>query len=174
MALEDVSKKIRIFIDDQLPRMIGKTAVEHYQQNFYQGGFVNNGLHPWKRPKRYDADGNAGAQYGTLLSARNELLHSIHYRIVPSGILISSDKPYAAIHNEGGSIAITPKMKAFFWRKHKELTDKAADKTIKTKWKGMALSKELKIPQRQFVGNSRELNDKIEAMIVNEFKKLFR
>lgn len=35
--------------------MIGKTAVDHYRENFRAGGFVNGGLHKWPDVKRRDS-----------------------------------------------------------------------------------------------------------------------
>ena len=47
------------------------------------------------------------------------------------GVRFSSYVPYAAIHNEGGKITVTGKMKKFFWAKFKE--------TGEVGWKYMAL-----------------------------------
>ena len=46
---------------------------------------------------------------------------------------IANHNHYAKIHNEGGKILITPKMRRFFWAKFKE--------TGKEYWKGLALTK---------------------------------
>ena len=43
-------------IEYDLPRMVGKTARDHFRDNFRQGGFVNGGLHRWKDVKRRDPD----------------------------------------------------------------------------------------------------------------------
>ena len=167
-----------------LSRMAGKIAVDRFQQNFYKGGFVNDGLHKWDAPKRLDANGKYAAQkYGTLLSASNELMNSITFTVLAPGIVqVSSDKPYARIHNKGGKIdhdiPVTPKMRKFFWAKHYEETN--GDKKADSKWKGMALTKKTAfrikgtMPQRQFMGKSHDLNQDITKLIETELKKLFK
>lgn len=37
------------------PVVIGKTGIDHYRENFRAGGFVNGGLHKWPDVKRRDA-----------------------------------------------------------------------------------------------------------------------
>jgi phage gpG-like protein len=173
-----MSKQIKLLIESKLPRMVGKTAVDHFKDNFYKGGFVDNGLSKWKEPLRYKANGKyADAKYGTLLSARNELFNSITYTAGNGTVTISSDKEYAEIHNEGGQInsviPITDKMRKFAWAKHYETKQKDS------KWKGLALTKKKSInhsvdmPQRRFIGESAELNQKIQTLIEKELEKIF-
>lgn len=38
-----------------LPRIVGKTAVDHYKENFDKEGFVNGGVEKWKDVKRRDS-----------------------------------------------------------------------------------------------------------------------
>ncbi|MEG1575078.1 MAG: hypothetical protein RR341_08435, partial [Bacteroidales bacterium] len=35
-----------------IPVKAGQEAKNHFQDNFRKGGFVDGGLHPWKRSKR--------------------------------------------------------------------------------------------------------------------------
>lgn len=46
------------------------------------------------------------------------------------------------------------------------------------KWKAMALTKKksltVKVPQRQFIGESRELDDKAQKRIADEIMKIFQ
>mgnify|MGYP002393039814 CR=1 FL=1 len=82
---------------------------------------------------------------------------------------------YASIHNEGGRITVTAKMKAFFWVMHRMANGAAGQanaparrrSTMSTEaayWKALALMKvgqQIKIPQRQFVGFSHQLDEAI-------------
>lgn len=47
-------KAISQTIGRDLPMVIGKTAVDHFRENFRLGGFVNGGLHKWTDVKRRD------------------------------------------------------------------------------------------------------------------------
>lgn len=100
-----------------------------------------------------------------------QLRNSLSYNVGEDFIRWSSSLPYASIHNEGGEITVTAKMKSFFWAMYY----KASGAMTKTKggkvsaskrnqnlsveaqqWKNMALMKigsKIKIPQRQFIGD---------------------
>jgi len=83
--------------------------------------------------------------------------------------------PYAAIQNNGGTITVkmTDKMRKYFWYMYKQ--------TGKGMWKGLALTKKetltIKIPQRQFIGNSDTLDKNIDkyikAAMKDSLKKAF-
>ena len=94
-----------------------------------------------------------------------------------------SDHPAAAIHNEGGEIVVTRRMKRFFWwkyrlatgafgrkkdgslrndKRNRQLTDEALF------WKAMALKKpgsKIRIPQRRFLGNAPEVEAAVRRII---------
>lgn len=172
--------ELKRFINELLPRHIGKLAVDHFKDNFRKGGFVNNGLKTWDKPKRFSETGGTKQRYGTLLSSRNELFNSIAYSAKTNTVTIRSDKEYAAIHNEGGTInsiiPVTPQMRKFAWAKHYEETAGQGD----SKWKGLALTKKetlnltINMPQRQFIGNSEELNEKINELIKKHITKILQ
>ena len=65
-AKDDIMKEV----SDRLPRKVGVVAVNHFKQNFRDGGWLDNGLHPWKRTRRQDSS-SADADYGPLTSRRN-------------------------------------------------------------------------------------------------------
>ena len=71
-AKDDIIKEV----NDRLPRKVGVTAVNHFKQNFRDGGWLDNGLHPWKRTRRQDSN-SPDAKYGPLPSRRNHMMRSI-------------------------------------------------------------------------------------------------
>ncbi len=179
--MDNLEKEIAKLLKNKLPRIVGKVAVDHFKENFTKGGFVDNGLKKWDDPKRLNAEGDsAGDKYGTLLSARNELYESINYSVNGYTITLRSDKEYAEIHNNGGDIQIpiTDKMRRFAWFKHSEAVEESGDKKMKTMWKGLALTAKtelnVKIPQRQFIGQSKEMDDIVNNRIATEFDKIFK
>lgn len=162
-----------------LPRMIGKVAVDHFRENFMRSGFVNNGLEKWKLPARYNAKGKRAAQkYPPLLSSRKELYNSIYYKTKPGMVIIASDKEYAQAHNEGftGTVTVkkhernvSRKVMVYSLNTHKGKKTKTTtgEATVKEH------SRNMNIPKRQFIGDSAELDTKIEKIINNELSKLF-
>ena len=84
------------------------------------------------------------------------LRRSVSSRTTENSITFYTDLPYAAIHNDGGEIRVTKKMKRYFWHKYYEATgsfgrrkngEKRKDKrTVQLTgeaefWKFMALKK---------------------------------
>lgn len=175
------SAELKAFLQTKLPRYIGKLAVDFFQDNFRRGGWQDGGLKRWQPPKRFNEKGNAAAQYGPLLSRQNELMNSIDYRIEGNRIIISTDKVYAKIHNEGGpvniNIPITSQMRRFAWAKMYE-AKRQGNETNASKWKALALTKKDSVhvhfimPQRQFMGNSSDLRKAIETTIQQHLKNI--
>ena len=119
-------------------------------------------------------------------------------RYVPGDyrVKIVNDVPYAPIHNWGGetSPAVTPKMRRFAWAmyyktggKPKAGTEgrKSAKKGQATAltpeaqmWRGLALTKKkrlrIRIPQRQFIGPSRELEERIRADVETQIESVLK
>lgn len=187
---------LRELMRHQLPVIVGRMAKDHYQDNFRKRGFVNNGLQKWPITKRQrSGSSSASAAYGPLLSKRNHLFSSVKYVPGDYRVKVSNEVPYAAIHNEGGTInthpTVTPEMRKMAWArayaiagiKVKGKKKKKLPKELPAearKWKALALTKNTKlnikatIPQRRFLGESAELtkdiNDKIEQLITKILK----
>lgn len=193
-----LKKQLDREINDVLPRKVGVIAVQHFRHNFREEGFVDGGLRPWQKSKRQLAGGKgASSRYKTLTSARNHLMSSTEARPAKGQVSIENAVPYAKIHNEGGIISssptITPKMRRFAWamyyktagiRKGGAKTKRGKGKTPKVipkeaqQWLGLALTKKTKLkirakmPKRQFIGESKELQDKVTNEIKNSLKKI--
>lgn len=94
---------------------------------------------------------------GSLLLSTGRLRRSIGKRVAGDSIIFTSDAPYARIHNEGGEIAVTKKMKGWFWYMY--------SKTKLPLYKHLACMKvgsKIVIPQRQFIGYHREVDKIVE------------
>lgn len=183
----------------RMPVIAGRMAKDHFQDNFRCGGFVDGGLHPWPKAKRLSSGGtDAASQYGTLLSGRNRLFGSIKY--VPSDyrVVISDDVPYAALHNRGGTVTVpvTDRMRRYAWARFYRAAGKAVkaakdgrkgrrkgeagqpDNPQAAFWRNFALTRKktlkIRIPQRQFIGDSRELDEKINGRIEKEIRKILK
>lgn len=75
---------------------------DEFDMNFKRGAFFSE---PWPAKR----DGSA-----SHLILTGKLRRSIMSRIVGSSVVFTSSEDYAAIHNYGGTITVTAKMKAFF------------------------------------------------------------
>ncbi|MCR5333575.1 MAG: phage virion morphogenesis protein [Bacteroidaceae bacterium] len=181
-AKDDILKEV----NDRLPRKVGVIAVNHFKQNFRDGGWLDNGLHPWKRTRRQDSK-SPDAKYGPLTSRRNHMMRSIQASTSPGQVTIQDPVPYAAIHNDGGDITthptVTDRMRKYAWHMVYSLAGiKGKGKLPRElpaeadKWKGLALTKKRNItvhahiPQRQFMGDSVELRMKINQRITKSLE----
>ena len=160
-----------------LPVKVGRIAKDHFQDNFRNGGFVNNGRHPWQRTHRQETAQGAARQYGPLMSSRQNLYGSIYYHPEDAKVTVGTNLPYAAIHNEGGDIVVTARMKRFFWAKYRETNGgtwaRSGNNPEAEFWKSLALKSVgtvIHIPKRQFIGESKELDTKVNDTIEKELK----
>lgn len=178
-------RQVERAIRDELPRKAAVIAKNHFRQNFRDAGFRDGGLHPWKKTRRQEA----GDERTPLTSRRNHLMNSIDAVPAPGQVTVVNPVPYATIHNEGGTVnthpTVTPEMRRMAWAKAysiagvrkgeklpKELPEEAR------KWRALALTKKqklnikVKIPQRQFIGESKELREKINKAIIDKLKEI--
>lgn len=174
--MRDTLKDIKVELDDE------------FQQNFRREAFFSD---KWQR-RKYDDGSNRKVLQGLGKSGVHLSQIAASGRIEGSKVVYSSTLPYAAIHNEGGTITVTAKMKRYFWAKYIEATGSfsykkdgqqrntqrqrklSADSEF---YKAMALKKagdKIKIPKRQFIGMHPSLNAAITEIIeknLDEFLK---
>lgn len=182
-------RELRRELNDRLPRRVGVIAVNHFNQNFRDAGWRDNGLHPWKETRRQREGTGAAAARTPLISSAPHLSRSIHAQPSPGQVRITNPVQYAAIHNYGGTInthpSVTKKMRRFAWAKFYSIAKiKKGEKIPKDlpdealKWRALALTKKSKlnitadIPQRQFIGDSAELRDKIDKVIIQTLQRI--
>ena len=116
--LQTRSAEINRLVNRVLPIKVGALAKAHFRENFRLSGFMNGGLRAWPATRRQQTGGkSAAANYGPLLSRRNHLFGSIGYKPGPGYVVIGTSLPYAAIHNDGGTVSptVTLKMRKFAW-----------------------------------------------------------
>lgn len=168
-------------IDAQVRKVFGRILRDikvelgdEFDRNFERQGFFSE---KWARRKSPTRPG------GLILVDRGGLRQSIQSEIRDSSIVFVTDHPGAAIHNEGGEIVVTAKMKRFFWRKYYAATgsfgrrkDGSLRQDKKNRqltseadfWKAMALMKvgsKIRIPQRKFLGTSPEVEAAVRQII---------
>jgi phage gpG-like protein len=138
---------------DKTLKDIEVKATELFDRNFEQGGFFGS---KWK--ERKIADSGRGLLMGT-----GRLRKGIHTsKRSNNTITWQFDVPYAKIHNEGGTIKTTQNVRAF-------------NRTVKGKvQKVRAFSRKvnISIPQRQFIGDHKQLRAAIVTIVDRNLKKL--
>ena len=184
----DLQRRINLLIKETL-KDIKVEALDEFDRNFEREAFFND---KWAR-RKYNDDESRG-----LLVKTGNLRRSITGRITDrDSVLIYTTELYANIHNEGGTITVTRKMKSHFWKMYYTVTGgKAADgfsKNLQRKkngaprnnkrnraltaeaefYRAMALKKagsKITIPKRQFIGNHPDLEKLLKEIFYNNAK----
>lgn len=152
-------------MQNDAPEVIGTEAVRHFKQNFVNEGFDGT---KWASRKT-----KTKLQRKTLTGQGNgdHLGDSIDYRVEGRTIIVYTDKVYAQIHNEGGTITVTAKMRGYFWAMNKQAKE-AGDTDMAEQYKAMALSTQITILQRKFMGESPLLTNKIIDKIKRDLTRI--
>lgn len=150
-----------------IPLKVSVAMEEHVKDNFRAGGFMNNGLQPWKSTIRQSEASGEDALRTPLLSRNRNLMNATKHRYTPYKATVYNDAPYASIHNEGGTIPVTASMKRFFWAKYYQ-TKLLLFKHLAF----MPVGSLITIPKRTFMGDSFELQQQVREIIDNELIKI--
>lgn len=163
-------------------RDIKVDLTDQFDKNFENESFFGEGWERRKSPVRGD---------GHILVSSGALRRSISSRSDDTSITFYSSLPYAAIHNDGGEIRVTQRMKSFFWHKYYEavggfgrkkdgnLRNDKKNKRLSTEaefYKAMALMKvgsTVKIPRRRFLGTSPQLEEGVKKIIEDNLTQYF-
>lgn len=174
---KDIQRLIRTILSD-----IRVDMADEFDKNFERQAFFSEA---WTRRKSPTRPG------GSILIDTGTLRKSIQSKSTESSITFYSTLPYASIHNDGGEIKVTRKMKRYFWHKYYATTgsfgrkkngERRNDKrTVQLSteaefWKHMALMKEgksIKIPRRRFLGVSPEVEKTVKEIIEENLTDYF-
>lgn len=128
---------------------------DEFDRNFQRKAFFDK---PWP-PRKMNGK-------GSLLMVTGKLRRSIRCRVGTDSVTWETSEPYAAIHNYGGTITVTAKMKRYFWYRYNSTRDDA--------WRWMAMMKvgsKITIPQRQFLGDHTEVRRRAEAVVQRNLRQ---
>lgn len=179
-------------------RSIAVELADEFDKNFTREAFFSSA---W--PRRVSP---INSRYKSLAGPQQALRKSIGSRVSADSVEFNSDSDHAAIHNEGGEIKVTAKMKRFFrakfWEAMKKggwhrggslvahdgnrrlLPDGAIYAMLQKSgvseearfWGIMSMMKEgrtIKIPKRQFLGISPEVETIIRRVIEDDLTEFF-
>jgi phage gpG-like protein len=166
--LHNVLKDLRVELTDEFDR------------NFERKAFFTDA---WPATKR-------AVSRGSLMMRTGDLRAGNKTEVLSNGLSFTNSMPYAAIHNEGGTLTVTAAMKKYFWAMYYKasggVTTKKSGQVSKSKrnmaltqeaeyFKGLALMKvgsKLKIPQRQFIGPHNKVDEMVQQVLDENVKEL--
>lgn len=152
-----------------LPKKAGILAVNFFKNRFRKGSWLDKTEEKWEKRKR-----KSSTNRGILIKS-GRLKRSIRVvKTTPNSITIGTNVPYAQIHNEGGSINTSAKIKAHTRQAHTRKRRGRTESVKEYKVKAHTRKISIKMPQRQFMGTSNALDNKIEDMLVNEINNCLK
>lgn len=169
---ENVKKVVAIILKD-----IQVEMSDEFDKNFERQAFFSE---KWQRRKSPVRD-----EGRAILTDTGALRKSIGSRTTENSITFFTSLPYAAIHNDGGEIVVTKRMKRFFWHKYYEAIGEFGRRKDKRNarldteadfWMFMALKKAgstIKIPRRRFLGTSPEVEKAVREIVEENLTEYF-
>jgi phage gpG-like protein len=181
----DLKIKLNQALKYDIPKKIGNNAVSLFKDNFQKESFFGK---KWdevlrrksrtvsyktksgkSKEKKATFGKGAYSKRKILTGATKQLGRSIRYKADERKVVIYSDLEYSKIHNEGGKITVTKKMKKYFWAMYMNTNDE--------QYKMLALMKEgkvIKMPKRQFIGSHRVVDDMVKKTIEESINNIFK
>lgn len=164
--LEKDAAKIDRFLRGA-PRVMGQLAVREFVGSFRRQAFIDGAgvTKAWPKRKKADKKGRS------ILVKSGRLRRSI--RVVSQesdSVTVGTDVPYAQLHNEGGILKATQSIRAHRRRRY-DTDEVSAPGARKAKYvrthigtsdvKAHSRQLSTTMPQRQFMGANRPLNDEV-------------
>lgn len=146
---KELQRKVKHFIRLTL-KDISVELGDEFDRNFEREAFFNE---RWARRKHNDDESRG------LLVRSGTLRRSIKDEVTTTGhsVVFTSSVPYAAIHNEGGTITVTRRMKKYFWYRYL-----------------LIAGSKITIPKRQFIGMHPEVEHSILEIAEANTKEIFQ
>lgn len=140
-------------------------AKKFFKESFVKGGWTGASFQAWKARKS-----PVGRK---LMYNEGSLMNSIlTFQQTDDLVETGTKSDYGKIHNDGGEITVTRKMKKFFWAKYYEITgtERKNSNQLSEFYKRMALMRvgsKIKIPKRQFIGESKTFMNQLDEWFKN-------
>lgn len=153
------------------PQMAGIVAENFSKERFVRKNWADNSIERWEprkpAPEWASEEWKKRAQAGSLLvgPGSGRLKRSVRrLKVTRNSVTIGTDVPYAQIHNEGGVINQKINIKAHS-RKRKGRTEQV---------KAHKRKRQVTIPKRQFIGESKVLLRRLERMVEKQMNDILK
>lgn len=143
----------------RLPALLGNTALNFFDDSWTRQGFVDQRRERWAPRKSNDKrKGNR-----KILVQSGRLRRSLRMRTRGSRVIISTDVPYAQVHNEGGRIRGKVRV-----RKHTRRSPRG-----RVNVRAHTRNVNINMPKRQFMGHSEVLDKRMVALVTRALDQIF-
>ncbi|AZB17589.1 hypothetical protein EG352_07320 [Chryseobacterium indologenes] len=136
---------------------VGVIAVNFSKERFVQKNWINQNREAWQ-PRKRPSRGSILVRSGRLKRSIRKISQGNYY------VYIGTDVPYAKIHNEGGQINNIANVKPHTRRARSGRSSRSGTQNVKAHTRRM----NIRMPKRQFLGDSMVLNRRIERFLSRE------
>lgn len=155
MNIKELEDYLRTMPDELMgdaAEIVAETATEYFKETFRKKAFDGN---PWAPTRTAKKRGSLLVDSGAMMNSIRPLVVSLQRVVIAAG---NQKVTYAKVHNEGydGEVQVPA---------HTRRTKKGSTNV-------KAHSRTAHVIQRQFMGDSEELNDRIKGRIVDYIKNL--
>lgn len=159
----------------ELPKIIANDTVKFFEDSWKKKGWDDNGITKWKEPRRR-LKGKGAARTRAILVQTGQLRKDfVVARQTFNKIVIINTKDYAAVHNEGLTIYKQSRRVVLNFRVGNSGKSRFAKlKNANFQQDAVIPEHDIKMPQRQFMGQSRTLDRQVLEKIDNVIKDIWR
>ncbi len=144
---------------DNLPRKVADRALKFFDNSWTNKGFTDGSLKKWKPV----IDPKTGKEKERPLVKSVHLRGSLRDQVKGNEITISTDVPYAEIHNAGGQVK-----GKFAVNEHYRKKPSGGKSKVKAHTRNVNHT----MPQRQFMGPSETFDQQMQEMIIEDLDKI--
>jgi phage gpG-like protein len=150
----------------KMPQMVSKEAVRFSKERFQQANWIDNSTENWK--KRKTQAGSATRNRRNILTDTGRLRRSIRtVKADQNNVVIGTDVPYAAIHNNGGRYTVNQSVREHTRRAHRRGSSTVKEHQVDSHNRTMRIN----MPRRQFMGKSQYLTKRLIRMMGAEVNR---
>ena len=125
-----------------------------FDRNFTEQGFFGK---KWVATKASKI--NKAGKQGSILIVTGQMRRSIRSYIRCNGIVFTSNLPYTALHNEGGTFAVSV-------RAHSRTSKNGKTYTVRSHTRNMTM------PQRQFIGEHARVQQALGDIVAKNLQQM--
>ena len=161
--------KMRNDLVTKLPKKLGQAAETHFRNSFKNQGFTDRALVKWPARKQPPVTKSGKPVKHTILYRHGLLRNSVrlvkwdwnNIQVVAGGAHV----PYAAIHNDGGTISSSSSVRAHSRRAHQANRRGKRVNIPEATVRPYTRTMNMVIPRRQFMGESHVLRMQMRGII---------
>jgi len=169
--MREVAAQVENLMKDDAIRIMGIEGTKHFKKSFQDEGFTDETLQKWEdlKPSTIKNKTRANGSTPGILTNQGHLGDAVDWNADYNGVTFKNDRPYAQVHNEGGTVSKGARSETFV--RNRGTNNRFAPGT--TAGKGFSFKESsFQMPKRQFMGPSKKLEEKIVEKITKRLDRL--